>query len=198
MSLSLGYVDEIGYQDRKSNLQNSSLVFSGLFYKIDDALNVDSPLQVILPTNQDDRRYLSFRGSIIAMPTLSWTTPVQGLSLKARFTTALKYFEFESSKGGIYNNTQSYGLSLIAGYKWKKFMGSLGFSNYSDFLADGSKKDDTYLLRATVSYKQNENISYSVSWFNRDRTFGYDGVTPNIGLSYADKSVVTTAVTYSL
>ncbi|SMF06964.1 hypothetical protein [Pseudobacteriovorax antillogorgiicola] len=198
LSAKFSYVDEIGYEDNNSNFQNTKLSFTGVGFDFTDDLKLSSEFSSYLATNDDSRKYYGFVGSIKIAPALAYTTAIPGLTLSAGLGVSYSYYEFETNKGGVFNPESLYEVSFGIGYEIEPVTFNIGGSNSTVFLADGSKKDDIYSGHASITYSQTDQLSYGLSLSKEDRTYGYDGLTPNLNFTYADQSLVTASVTYSL
>ena len=201
LTLSLGYSDQIDVEDNNSNLENSTLYFSGLGYEFSENLSVVLPATLVLPTNEDDRDFRSYQGSLIASPSLRYKFTeglLRNLSLRLDGRYNRSAYEFDTTKGEVYNPESATSLGISAVYSWQKLSFYGGFSNSTVYLADGSQLDDRYAASLSASFMQNDHLSYSFSWSQTDRTFGYGGQGSNISFNYADLTLLTFSMTYSI
>ena len=201
LSLSIGYSDQIDVEDNDSNLENTTLTFSGLGYKFSPNISVLLPASLVFATNEDDRKYRSYRGSILVSPSLTYAFTeglLNNLSLSLNGRYNQSNYAYDTTKGETFNPDRAVSLGLSAAYSWQKFQFSGGFSNSTVYLADGSQLDDRYAASVAASFKQNEQLSYSFSWEQTDRTFGYSGRGSNINFTYADLTLLTFSLTYSI
>ena len=198
VSLSISMEDEMDYEDGESNLGNADLALSGIGYQINDRLSLSIPVSIGLPTNKEATVYSSYRGRIGVGPALSLKLPVTNLS--ASLSTSLNYFfyEFETSKAGFYNPLASFTFGSSLSYSLAKASFWLSVSNTTAHMSDGSRSTDSYRVGFGSSYSWSSRLSSSLSWSQRDRTFGYDGISPNINFKYADLSLISMSMSYSI
>ena len=155
-----------------------------------------------LPTNSDDREYLSYRGSL-------------GVDVELRKFNFYEFSEDHAFGGSVgsgtsrnfYEHTTSEGLSVnriwqVSGYASLsyKFRRSLvfvlKFTNNWRWQAEGARTDDLYRLSARMSYSPVESFWLGLSTVSADRTFLYDQVTSNVALYDARATSVVFSLTY--
>jgi hypothetical protein len=201
ISVSVGYSDQIDVEDNETNLENSEVSFSGIGYTFSDEWKFTLPVTSTVATNDDDAVYLGYIGSLSVTPgfTLSPShTWLQGASLFLGSTFSRSFYRFDVSKGGRYNAVKSFAPRLRVGYEIAKWHLSASLANTTVYLSDGSRLDDTYSSSLGVDYQISSKFSGGVSWSQRDRTFGYDGTSANINFGYADLTLLSLMLTYSI
>lgn len=201
LTMKLGYSDEVDVEDNNSNLENSSIAFNGLGYTINDSWKFSLPVSSTIATNQDDNVYLGYQGSLFLTPGLTYRPTqgsLQGASVSFRYALIRSFYKYDASKGGRYNPEQAYSPRLGLGYK----IGNLSLSalvvNTTVYLTDGTRRDDTYSSELGVDYDFDSHLSGGFSWSQTDRTFGYDGSSTNVNFRYADLTLLTLSLTYSI
>lgn len=197
LSLSLGYTDQLSYEDNQSNLTNARLTLSGISLDLGDKLNLNASLQLSLPTNEDDRIYSGFLGSLSVKPSLTWKA-FAPVSLTAAMGISQHFYEYTTNKGGRNNPSLRLAPSIGASYSWRSVGLDVGASNYTTYYTDGSQGYDTYAVHMAASYAIDDSTTYGLSWSSNARTFAYDGTTPDINLAYADQSFIDASVTVRL
>ena len=155
-----------------------------------------------LPTNSDDREFLSYRGSL-------------GVDVELRKFNFYNFSKDHALGGSVgsgtsrnlYEHTTSEGLSAnriwqVSGYASLsyKFRTSLvfvfKFTNNWRWQAEGARTDDLYLLSARMSYSPVESFWLGLSTVSDDRTFLNDQVTSNVALYDAKATSVVFSLTY--
>ncbi|SMF41097.1 hypothetical protein [Pseudobacteriovorax antillogorgiicola] len=199
ISASLTYADEIGYEDNESNLQNSTVTLSAIEYLINSQIRFSAPINLTLGTNSSSRNYDSLLGAMAISPGVTYESPLNRLNLAFQTILGRYLHKYDSNEGGLYNPKSVYRIKISGIYTLGKFSFGLSGSNTTRYLNDNSKEDDFYTGSASLSYSMSLPISYSLAISkNKDRTFDYNGTTPNINFKYAEHSLVTVSITYKL
>ncbi len=192
----ISWTDQMDYEDNESDLENSTLTLSGLGHGLGEHGTFSVPLTAVLPDNTDDRKYLGYRGSFLAKPSLAYTlgswVASTGVGLNRSF------YALDASQGGRYNPEWGFSpfVSLTYSHQWLKILATL--SNTTTQLADGARAKDKYLASLALDVEHSPALSSSLSWTRRDKTFGYDGVAANVDFRFADKTLVSYELTYTL
>ncbi len=202
LSGSLSVKDELNYDDNESNLENSGLSLTGIGVSFDqlDKFRLGLSLNGTLPTNSDDRNYLSYQGSVGAAPSLSYSYSFGKLesSVGVSFEFLRSYYQYDASKGGQFNPLWAYGPGLSLGLVYDKFSTSLAAKNTEVILSDRSRADNSYSITWEANYEWTPSWNTGLGWSQKDRTFGYDGKSSNVQFRYADLTVISANVTYTL
>lgn len=197
----LGYSDEVDVEDNVTNFENTSLKFDGLGYAINDNWKFSLPISSTLGTNQDDNIYLGYLGSLSLTPGFVYRPSegaLEGLGVFFGYAFIRSFYRYDASKGGRYNPEQAYSPRMGLGYKAGKLSFSALVANTTVYLTDGSRRDDTYSSEVGVDYEIDSHLNAGFSWSQTDRTFGYDGSSTNINFRYADLTLLTLSLTYSI
>ena len=197
VSVGLSYSDDPEFEDESSNMGNTSLSFSGTRLELAEGLNLGLGLTAVLPTNEDDRDYISYQGSLLLTPTLGYEL-ANGLRIDLSSTINRSFYTYETTKGGSYNPRASWSPGIAVSYQYEQISASAGVSNSRVLLTDGSRLDDTYRASVSLGWAPSEALGLGLFWQQTDRTFGYNRVRPNIDFKYADKTLLTVSATYTL
>jgi hypothetical protein len=201
LTVKLGYSDEVDVEDNVTNLENTSVRFTGLGYPLSETWKFTLPISSTIGTNQDDNIYLGYLGTLSLTPGFTYRPAqgaLQGASVFIGSTISRSFYRYDASKGGRYNPERAFAPRLGLGYEAGKLSFSALVANTTVYLADGSRRDDTYSSELGVDYEINDHLGLGFSWSQTDRTFGYDGSSTNINFRYADLTLLTLSLTYSI
>lgn len=199
LSVLFRYTDEIGYEDNESNLENTTVYLPQVGMQLASDTKLSGQLIFSLPTNADARQYNSFRG-LSRLRTLVSHIPalVNGLEVYSLVDIDYLFYEYDTTEFGNYN--PQYSLVLLGGASYaiaKDWSASADFFNVSYQLYNGGRPDDSYGASLELTYHSTDALAHSLEWSKRDRTFGHNGITPEINFRYADATLVTIATSYS-
>lgn len=197
----LGYSDEVDVEDNATNLENTSIRFTGLGYPLSETWKFTLPITSTIGTNEDDNIYLGYLGTVSLRPGFTYRPAhgaLQGASVFIGSTLSRSFYRYDVSKGGRYNPERAFAPGLGLGYDAGKLSFSAFVANTTAYLTDGSRRDDTYSSELGVDYEIDSHLSAGFSWSQTDRTFGYDGSSTNINFRYADLTLLTLSLTYSI
>ncbi|GEM_PF-2787568 len=157
-----------------------------------------------LPTNEDDRDYLSYLGTIGAGVSLSndeiftFRNNIHAIGASVDISGARSFFEYTTSLEGAYENrlwTVSAGGSLVYTlYQRLSFIVSLG--NELSWTSVG-KSNEHYQVAAAVQFIAPYGLRFTLRAATADRTFDYDQLTSNIRLYAPESSFVMFTLGYS-
>lgn len=194
----VGISDEMDYEDGESQLGNTTFGMSGLGYQLSPDAMVSIPVSAGIGTNKEDRLYKGYLGSLGLSPSLSFNSSVPGLVWGLQSNLQYYFYEYDTTMGGIYNPTASWSLGTVVSYTLGKGSVSGAVTNSNAYMSDGSVNIDRYLTQLSATYLWTPQLSTSLGWSQRDRTFGYDGTSSNVNFRYADLSLVTVSFSYSI
>lgn len=141
-----------------------------------------------LPTNPDDREYLSYRGAIgldVELRKSSLYSPRKNhvFGASVGIGTLRRIYEYDTNQAGYNNQAWQYSMYLSANYKYRDWlMFLLKFGNNWNWYVNGNRANDTYRLTASVNYSPYKQFWLALAWDNADRTFLYDQISSNVNL----------------
>jgi hypothetical protein len=157
-----------------------------------------------LPTNDDDRDYLTYRGTVGAGVSLTndeiftFRNGIHAIGATLDISGARSFFQYTTSIEGAYQNrlwTLSAGGSLVYTlYQRLSFIVSLG--NELHWTSVG-RINDRYQIAGAIQFIAPYNLRLTLRAATADRTFDYDQVTPNLRLYTPENSFVMFTLGYS-
>jgi hypothetical protein len=194
---------EIGVLEEKFRTSNTDVTLSFLSYKPVDELSVNTSVTATLPTNEDDRRYLTYRGSVggslSLVKTFSTSSIFNRLLLVGSLNVTRSFFEFDANREGGLNRFWGATAGLSAGYSILEYLSiGAGVANTRGWNSDGGRGLDRYRLNYNLTYKSEPDFSFRLEYVTSDRTFNYDYNSNNIALYDAEISSVVGTLKYEI
>jgi hypothetical protein len=174
---------EIGVLEEKFRASNTDVILNFKSYKPWEDIAINSSTTVTLPSNEDDRQYLTYRGSVGGSASVVKSFPTSSIfkrtSITGNVNVTRSFFEFDANREG--------GLNRF----WGTTAGISAAQDINDKLAVG-------VGGSYISYKPQPKYSIRLESVTTDRTFNYDYNTNNIALYDAEISSVVGTLKYDI
>lgn len=195
----------LGVNEEKFRTGNAQVGLGLEPFLIEDRYQLRFGLTSVLPSNQDDRDFLYYRGSLGGQGSFTHALTHSSLSilrpLRWGFSGHLSrnFFTYDSNSAGNPNTLWSFVLGVDVGYTLSPAWDlSLSLKNTRAWKANGGAGNDRYALSSALSYAWNDRWQTTLSQTTSDRTFGYDRVSPNLALYDASITSIALSIGYTL
>lgn len=195
---------EIGESDERFRASNTDLSMGFPTLEPIRDLKFQTSVSATFPTNQDDRQYLTYQGSLGASGSVvksftSLSSFLNRLTLIGSGNVSRNFFEYDASREGTLNRFMAATLGVSAGYSIIKYLGvGAGVANTRSWASNGGRGSDRYRLNYNMVYKSEPNFSFRLEYVTTDRTFNYDYRSNNIALYDSEISSVVGTLKYDI
>jgi hypothetical protein len=155
-----------------------------------------------LPTNPDDREFLSYRGSVgvdVELRKFNFYKfhPDHAFGGSVGLATARNIYDKTTNQAGYPNRILQVSGYASLNYKFRQsLMFIVKFRNNWFWYPDGARANDLYQLSASLNYSPIKQLWLALSAVSSDRTFLYDQTTLNVALYSPEATSVVFTVTY--
>lgn len=191
-------------REQKFRAANTEISWALPSYSLTPSLDLLPGVLLLLPTNEEDRTYLSYRGTLgsslairknFSGASARWLRP---LSLSLGFSVNRSTFTYEANRAGGLNRYWTAALFGGLGYQFSsKLSLSANLRNSRAWFSNGSRDNDRYAASFGAYYALTEKLSLAIEEVTSDRTFGYDAVSNNVSLYDSRLAYVVGSATYS-
>ncbi len=157
---------------------------------------------VNLPTNPDDREFLTYRGTIGADVELRKYNFYKfhkdhAFGGSIGFGTARNMYAETANEAGYPNRTWQVSGFASLNYKFRRsLMLIVKFRNNWYWYPEGNRANDAFRLSAAINYSPIQQLWLALSAVSVDRTFLYDQTSLNLALYSAESTSVIFSMTY--
>lgn len=195
---------EIGISDEKFRMSNTDLSVAFPAYKPIRDLAFNTSASVTAPTNEDDRIFLTYRGSLGASASVvktftSTNSYLNRLTLIGLVNASRNFFDYDASREGALNRFWAGTVGVSAGYSIIEYLAvGLGVNNTRGWNSNGGRGLDRYRVGYNLTYKSEPDFSFRLEYVTTDRTFNYDYKSNNIALYDAEIASVVGTLKYDI
>ena len=195
---------EIGIAEEKFRMSNTDLSVAFPAYKPIRDLAFTASASATAPTNEDDRTFLTYRGSLGASGSVAKTfsssnSVLNRVTLTGIVNASRNFFDFNASREGSLNRFWAATVGVSAGYSIIEYLSAgIGVNNTRGWNSNGGRGLDRYRLGYNLTYKSEPNFSFRMEYVTTDRTFNYDYTSNNVALYDTEISSVVGTLKYDI
>lgn len=199
-SLSTSALQVVDSNERDLKLQNSSVSISHSGVDLNEDLTLSPALSVSLPTNEDDKAYLGYRGGLSLDASLGYklyTGKLGVVSIGGLGSLSKEFYEYDASKNGAYNDSYGYSLGTYLSLSKDDLSMGASYNSSVSWRTDGEARPEYFSHSVYVSYKVTSKLSLRLKEGMSDRVFAYNDVSPNVRFYDRELTSTTVSATYS-